>query len=650
MSAIAGLWRRRGALGPGECERMLAAIPLRTAEHTNCWVDGELAVGRNLLATVPEDRYDEQPVLSPSGRYVLVADLRLDDRASLARELSIAPSELARTADSALVGHCLDLWNEAAFDRLVGVFAIAAWDRREHRLILARDFLGLRPLYYHEGARLFAFASMPAGLHALSEVPKAPDYESMAEVLALFQPRTTRSHYHGVQRVMPGHFCIVGQDGAARQTRFWRPNLELLQLKSHEDYVEGLRHHLDQAVAAQLRGAEDHVASHLSAGFDSTAVTTSAARILHGQGRRITAFTACPRVGYSTSRETVVDEGPFAAATAAFHPNIEHVVVRPTDRTSLDEIDRASTLYGGPIFNLCNLRWIEAILDEARARSLKVMLTGAMGNATLSYAGDAALTELFSQGRMGEWLQLANSLRRRRLTRWRGVAWNTLAPWLPGRVYASLQGLFGQRGLENARYTSLRRDRLEKLYAEAGQDGVAPRLGRQSMDYWERPRRQGQAARLGILTTDNGGIFKGFLGWWGVDYRDPTADRRLVEFSLRIPTVQFAYDGNPKALIRHALAGRVPQEMLEARRKGHQGADWHEDLTSLRDRLRVEVENMEQRTETAELIDVERLQRLVEEWPSEGWEREELKADYRMSLLRAVSVANFVRRASGANY
>jgi asparagine synthase (glutamine-hydrolysing) len=491
---------------------------------------------------------------------------------------------------------------------------------------------------------------MPAGLHALPETPKAPDYETMAEVLALFQPRTTRSHYQGVQRVLPGHYCVVGENGDVRHVRYWRPNLDLLQLKTHEDYVEGLRHHLDQAVAAQLRGAEDHVGSHLSAGFDSTAVTTSAARLLKDRGGRVTAFTARPREGYASALRTIVDEGPIAAATAAFHSNIEHVEVRTTGRTSLDEIDRASTLYGGAMFNLCNLLWIEAILDEARRRGVKVLLTGAMGNASLSYAGEAALTELFAKGRLREWLRLVGRLRRRGLTRWRGAVWNTLAPWAPGPLYARVEGLFGRSQLENARYTSLRRDRLDRLYAEATQEGVAPGLGRQSMDYWERPRRNGQAARLGILTSDNGAIHKGMLGWWGVDYRDPTADRRLVEFSLRIPTLQFTHDGHPKALIRHALVGRVPQEMLEARRKGLQGADWHEDLTRLRDRLETEVAHIAERPDTAALIDVERLQRLVAEWPSDGWEREEAVADYRLSLLRAVSVANFVRRASGSNY
>lgn len=631
---------------------MLGAIHLKTAESTNTWCDGEIALGRKLVSTVPEDRYDEQPVLTEDRRYLVVADLRLDDRDGLARELSRRPNDLANLSDAAVAALCLERWHEAAFDRLVGVFAIAAWDRRERRLLLARDFLGARPLFYHQGTRLFGFASMPAGLHALPQVPKGADYEAMVDALALFAPRSPRSPYRDIQRVMPGHYCVVDAKGEVRQTRFWRPNLEPLRLKTHADYVEGLREHLDQAVAAQLRGSGGRVAAHLTAGFDSSAVTTAAARLMQDEAGRITAFTACPREGYAApgGLRAIADEGPIAAATAALYPNIEHVIVRTTGRSALDEIDRASTLYGGPMFNLCNLVWSDLIHDEAQRRGLKVLLTGTMGNASLSYSGRAALPELFAKGRLSDWLRLARAQRRSRLTHWRGVAWNTVAPWVPGPMFSALQRLSGRGGPDTSRYTALRRDLLRRLYAEAAAADTGDNLVQQSLDYFERPFQNGQAERLATLAGDPGPIYKGVLGWWGLDTRDPTADRRLVEFSLRIPTEQFMYGGVPKALIRNALAGRAPPEMLKVGPRGYQAADWHEELTRVRERLKMEVENIALHPETQDLIDVERLQSLVDNWPSDGWGREEVIADYRLSLLRAVSVANFVRRASGANY
>jgi asparagine synthase (glutamine-hydrolysing) len=108
-------------------------------------------------------------------------------------------------------------------------------------------------------------------------------------------------------------------------------------------YEEAYREKLNQAVPCRLRGAEDQVGSNLSGGFDSGAVVATAARLLAPSGGRVVAFTAVPREGYvdKPPRNRLIDEGPYAAATAALYPNIEHVLVRSEDRAPLDGLDRA---------------------------------------------------------------------------------------------------------------------------------------------------------------------------------------------------------------------------------------------------------------------------------------------------------------------
>ena len=628
---------------------MLGAIHLRTAQCTRTWRSDGLIIGRKLAPTVPEDRYDEQPLHASDSRYVVVADLRLDNRRDLARELSLGPDELSRMSDAALAALSLERWQEAAFQRFVGVFAIAAWDTREHRLLLARDFVGGRPLFYHAGDDFLAFASMPSGLHALPSIPRGADRQAMAEALALILPESPRSAYQGVQRVMPGHVCVVDANGGARQSAFWRPNLEPLRFKRPDDYADGLRHHLDQAVEAQLRGAEGRVATHLSGGFDSAAVTTAAARLMRDGGGTVTAFTACPREGYVSPGEKLVDEGPLAAATAALYPNIEHVVVRSRNRSALDNLDRTSTIYGGPMFNLFNMTWADEINDEAKARGLKVLLTGATGNATVSFDGGAALPELLSSGRFAGWFRIASALRRRKITGWRGITRVSVEPFLPGYALAALWRLSGYKRIDLRRATALRPGELQRIYANAAAERTN-QLAFQSLDAWDRSFANGQKERLAMLSGDRGPVNKGVFGWWGLDMRDPTADRRLVEFSLRIPTEAFIHDGQPKALARAVLAGRVAPELLDAQRRGLQAADWHEDLTRVRERLRDEVERIEFQTDARELIDVERLRGLVSNWPAGDWNSIEVSANYRLAMLRAISVANFIGRASGSNH
>src|SRR5207249_2791570 len=97
------------------------------------------------------------------------------------------------------------------------------------------------------------------------------------------------------------------------------------------------------------------------------------------------------------------------------------------------------------------------------------------------------------------------------------------------------------------------------------------------LDLAYRPWSDGLAARMwGLRRIDLGNYIKGALGGWGVDLRDPTADVRLIEFCLSVPTEQFFRDGVNRALARRALADRLPPAVVEEQRKGYQGVDWHE--------------------------------------------------------------------------
>ena len=342
MSAIAGIWDFRGNQNVGQsCAGMLAAQSIYGRHGESCWAYGTVALGRRLTKLLPEDAYDTQPLEGRNGSFVLVADLRLDNREDLATELDIPAAHAKTMCDAALVLAAFERWEDNCCDRLVGDYAFALWDQRAHRLVLARDIIGSRPLHYHRGEAFFAFASMPKGLHALADVPYAPDEERVAEFLALLPEYGSSSFFRGVERVEPGHVVTVTRAGL-HVRRYWNWQRRTLALGSPGEYVEALRHHLDEAVRSRLRGVDGQVAAHLSAGLDSSAVATTAARLLAPSGGKVVAFTAVPRAGYDgpVPKRRLGDEGLLAAATAAMYTNIEHVLVRSGARTPLDTLDR----------------------------------------------------------------------------------------------------------------------------------------------------------------------------------------------------------------------------------------------------------------------------------------------------------------------
>src|SRR5262249_17831137 len=148
---------------------------------------------------------------------------------------------------------------------------------------------------------------------------------------------------------------------------------------------------------------------------------------------------------------------------------------------------------------------------------------------------------------------------------------------------------------------------------------------------------------------DLGNYTKGTLGGWGIDQRDPTTNRRLIEFSLSIPEEEFLKNGRTKALARIAFSSRVAPEGTAMQGKGLQAIDWHEGLTPARASLADEVARLEDCGPAERAIDVQRLRRLIADWPEGGWEHDAVMRPYRLALLRAVSTGHFLRRASGSN-
>lgn len=644
MSALAGTWHFDSRPGVDKAVlRQLAAQAIYGPHDESLWDDGVVALGRRLFRILPEDVYDRQPLTGGGGRYTLVADLRLDNREELSRELRI-PSERARTlCDADILMSAWEKWEENCFDRLVGDYAFALWDKADQRLVLARDPLGQRPLHYHYGKDFFAFASMPKGLHALPDIPRQPDEERVAEFLALLPEHGSQSFFKGVERVEAGCVAIVTRTGVS-QRRHWEPQRKTVKLASADEYAEALRHHLDQAVRSQLRGANGTVGAHLSAGFDSSAVASAAARILAPDGK-VVAFTSVPREGYDgpAPRRRLGDEGPIAAKTAALYPNMEHVLIRTSGRTPLDDLDRNFLLFDRPVLNLCNAVWSNAINDAAHARNLSVMLTGQKGNMSISHGGETLLPQLMRSGRWIKLLREGIGVVRKGHLSWRGMLNATFGPYTPLPIWIWLNQIFESREVGIESYSGINPRRIKDLDMEY-------RARARSLDMYYRPRKDGFEARLWILRRmDAGNYCKGILGGWGIDRRNPMADRRLIEFCLAVPEEQYLVNGDTKALARRAFAGRVAPDVINMRGKGYQAVDWHEGLTAARGALGEEIDRLHNCAPAATSLDLSRLRQMVDRWPNGGWETTQVLQPYRFALLRAVSTGHFLRRASGSN-
>lgn len=630
MSVVAGIWQLDGAPDPVfRVRRMLAALSMYASAPGREWAGGPVALGVRPRAILPEDVFDTQPLSSPDNRFRLVADVRLDNREELATRLSLPRASLPSVADAALLFAAWLRWQERCLDYLVGEFSFAVWDGRERRLVLARDPTSGRPLYYHyrPGVR-FAFASMPKGLLGLPELRPELDEDQIACQLALVPTDRGRLLFRGIERVPPAHWVSVTDKGL-QVSRYWSPaECPEIHFRTDQEYLDAFRERMDVAVRSQVRGIGG-VGSHLSAGLDSSSITATAARILASGPSGLTAFTAVPvPEARLPGSGRMSDEGPAAAQVAALFPNVTHVLVDSASSTLLDAMDPFIAAADHPPNNPSNNVWLAAIMREAQARGLLVMLTGASGNVTISQAGLSALSDWFRGGR---WLQLSHaawSMCSQRDTSVLGFAWATLGPNLPrwvgrrlkrGRL-APYPGLVHPQALSRLNLVERFRDR---------------------QDLPEGDARAGAHRMFGLI--DRGPHIMAGLAMYGVEERDPTADRRVVEFCFGIPAEQFIRGGQARSLVRRAMQDRLPQATLVRRTRGLQSADWHLRMGRIRDRMVTELDLLEQSPIARRCLDLPRARSLVQQWPQTEFPSSQVTAAWHHALARGLAMGRFIR-------
>jgi asparagine synthase (glutamine-hydrolysing) len=627
--------------------RMVSALRPYGVEDEAIRSDGAVALGRTLYRTLPEDAHDRQPVAVAGGTGALVADIRLDNRAELAEALGLAPTAAARLADSAVLAHAWDRWGEDCVDRLVGDFAFIVWDRNSRSVFCARSPSGNRPLFYHCGQDFIAIASMPKGLFALAEVPRTIDADYLGAFLANLptggdgNPFAERSFYTGIAK-LPAGASLDCALGPPRIRSHWSPESALaVRYRRDADYVERANELFDQAVAARLR-AIGPIGSQVSSGLDSTTVSIFAATRLAAAGERLHAFTAVPRPGEAAAlaAHLMADEGPLAAMALAPFGNIEHHRIAYPSGSLLDTIERCLRASDELVRNPCNLPWIEGIEQAAQARGIRVMLTGATGNATLSFEGRARFRALMLERRYAAWLREALLYaHRRRGAWWRlGVPLHSTISAARRRDYdAAARPIWTELGSA----TPLNADFIAR-------HGLEERRSERLRDWSDQRLMSTGQARM-MRYGDAGPYSAGAIMAYGIDYRDPTGDRRLVEFCVGLPLDQYLKHGEDRRLVRRMMRGRLPDAILHGRVRGLQGVGWLANMHAARAAIIDEVQGLRQVPIGPEMFAIDELEALARSIP--GGAPADLAdiARFRHKLLHGVAAARFIRHVGGGD-
>jgi asparagine synthase (glutamine-hydrolysing) len=238
----------------------------------------------------------QQPISNEDGTLWIVFNGEIFNYIELRPELERQGHRLATDSDTEVIIHLYEQYGPACVHHLNGQFVFAIWDEHARSLFIARDRLGIRPLYYTIQDGALIFASEIKALLADPRVPAELDPVALDQIFTFWSPLSPRSAFRDIQTLPPGHWLLVGEDGEIQVERFWQlsfPEVEPANsaspLASHlslDDYARQLRDLLVDATRIRLR-ADVPVGAYLSGGLDSSTIT---ALIHHYTHNRLETF------------------------------------------------------------------------------------------------------------------------------------------------------------------------------------------------------------------------------------------------------------------------------------------------------------------------------------------------------------------------
>jgi asparagine synthase (glutamine-hydrolysing) len=516
MSGITGWvdWNRDLRTERATLRAMTGTLARRGPDAEEVWLSPRAALGHRRLAVIDAPG-GAQPMAVPIGAEpaaVVAFDGQLYNAGELRTALIAAGHQLRTCSDTEVLAHAYLEWGERFGTRLNGMFAVAVWDTAKQELLLVRDRLGGKPLYYTDYGTGLLFGSEPKAIIANPLFTPELDDEGIAEIFAMpGAPTPGFGTYRGMRAVRPGTMVRLSRAGSARVSRYWQ-----LPSREHTDDVAAtagrVRELLEDIVARQLE-SDVPLGVLLSDGLASAALTALAANAFDRKGRgKLSAFSpVSPESGEHLGR--VADQLgtvhlPFAMSTDDL-AGAGSVALRARDLPSWG----ASDLW------------------------MYLLARGISRHTTVALSADSA-DEVFGVYRFHSRPEA------RTADTFPWLVWNRLGP--AGLLKPEVRAQIRLEEYLADRYTQARAE-VPRLAGERGQAAHLREVSYLVLTRWlptllDRVDRMGMAASLQL--------------------RLPYCDHRLVEYLWNVPWEMKNTGGIQKGLLRKAVADLLPEEVV----------------------------------------------------------------------------------------
>lgn len=565
MCGIAGIFSFDGpSVQESQLRAMCKRLAHRGPDGEGVWLsqDGRTGLAHRRLSIIDLSAAAAQPMASADGSIQLVFNGEIYNHAALRRELQSRGNRQWRTdhSDTEVIIHAYQEWGIDCIAQLRGDFAIALWDGRQRRLWLVRDRMGVKPLYYVRLPRGIAFASEIKALFALAEVPRRMNEGALGDYLSFLTTAAPETLFDQIQKLPSATRMLVRDDGSTATERYWDPfaaqPLRGADLASAGEMVlDELRR------SVRYRKESDvPVGVFLSGGIDSSANATLFAE----GGDRVNTFS----IGYDANYASYADELPFAAATAARVGAAHHErrlnaqdVAAFSERMVYHQDEPIADVVCVPLYYVAQL-----------ARDAGVIVCQVGEGSDELFCGYPFWRQHL---RVARWnaLPVPGVVKQLALGLLRLAGQSGGYPYELLRRAARAESTFwgGAEGLTAVeKQHVLARDVQRRLADRSPADALAPIRRRFEQAAWEPTQLNWMTyldlnLRLPELLLAR--VDKMTMAA-SVEARVPFLDHKFIELAFAIPTALKGGEGELKRVLKHAVRGLVPEEVIQRRKQG----------------------------------------------------------------------------------
>jgi asparagine synthase (glutamine-hydrolysing) len=543
MCGICGIASTGGAVDPARVVAMSETLVHRGPDSDGSFADGAVALAARRLAII-DLKTGDQPVANEDGRIQVVQNGELYNYRELRAELERDGHRFATQGDTEVLAHLYEEHGLAFVDRLRGMFAVALWDQREQRLVLARDRYGIKPLYYREHGGELAFAS------ELRALPRGEiDLDALEAFLAFNSIPAPLTIFREIRKLPPGHI-LTWHDGRAELVRYARPApVPTGEVRNDDEaeLVEELRARLRDSVRAHLV-SDVPVGVLLSGGIDSGALTALAAQ---ESAEPVRTFS----IGFEErSFDELADARLVAEQYGTHH---EELVLRPDAALLLPTLADA---FDEPFADSSALPTY--LVSELASRHVKVALSGEGGDELFggyyTYAADQLALRAGGLARLARPLveRLPSSTGKASLD-YKAKRFVRAAHLPPLERHHAWKEIFSRDARADLTGRRSDFDPVDLLRARFAETEGAELLARlQDVD-------------LGIYLVDDLLVKTDRASMaHSLEARVPFLDPMVTNFALALPNRHKVRGLRKKVLLRKAVAPLIPPPLLSRRKRG----------------------------------------------------------------------------------